>query len=344
MNKLELAAKVLDSSRMLRFPNLSSTSRQPALRVLAYHKVALHATNANDYPHDLELVSTWADEFQWQIAYLVKHFQVVTAKQLANYLQHGVALPERAVLITFDDGFLDNYEVAFPILAAAKATAIFFIATDYVGTLNLYWFDWVVHSLLVSKRSQLSVPSIGVARDLPAKLDQRRLLGKDLLRQLKLVSNATRLQALAEIESSLDVSHTAAAPSHAVSMSWQQMREMRAAGMEFGSHTASHPILSRISDPAHLRDELSGSKRTIESNTGYPVDFIAYSVGGKNAVDENVIAYVKEAGYKAGFTYQRGVNFDLAKDTFMMKRLPIERYVSRSLFKAMLELPTIFAR
>ena len=127
-------------------------------------------------------------------------------------------------------------------------------------------------------------------------------------------------------------------------MTWEQVREMLAGGMEFGSHTVTHPILSTIVDPAHLRFELEESKATIERETGRPVLALAYPVGGKNAVSNEVVAAVRQSGYQFAFTYEPGCNKRVPGKRFLLKRLQVERYTTRSLFAASLELPEIFGQ
>ncbi|MBK8740374.1 MAG: polysaccharide deacetylase family protein [Betaproteobacteria bacterium] len=82
---------------------------------------------------DLELVSAVQAEFEWQMAYVARHFRPVSCQQVVDALRHGTALPRRAVMITFDDGFRDNYEVAFPVLRRQGVPALFFLGRRAIG-------------------------------------------------------------------------------------------------------------------------------------------------------------------------------------------------------------------
>ena len=91
-------------------------------------------------------------------------------------------------------------------------------------------------------------------------------------------------------------------------MTWAQVTEMAKAGMEFGSHSVSHPILSAIANTNQLRQELEVSKAAIERAVGQSIHALAYPVGGPNAINEQVLTAVAQAGYSVAFTYQSGGN------------------------------------
>jgi peptidoglycan/xylan/chitin deacetylase (PgdA/CDA1 family) len=126
-------------------------------------------------------------------------------------------------------------------------------------------------------------------------------------------------------------------------MNWAQVRELSDAGMEIGSHSVSHPVLAQIEDDDVLRRELHDSKAAIEHHTGRPVVSLAYPVGGRAAYDDRVVAATREAGYRFAFTYGAGPNRLDALDGYRIKRLAVERYVSRNRFAAMLAAPPLFA-
>lgn len=311
------------------------------LRVLAYHRV-LPRFDEQTFAFDVELVSAFQAEFEWQMAYLARHFQPVSCQQVVDALYHGKALPRRAVMVTFDDGFRDNYEVAFPVLKRLGMPALFFLSTGYIGGKQLFWFDRVVHLLLRSTVPSLRLDALDLTLKLPNNANIRRDAARQVLRRLKLASDSDRLHVLRQLETAADMLVDEAEIAMGLPMTWAQAREMAQAGMEFGSHTVTHPILA-MADAKQLRMELEASKADIERATGQPVRALAYPVGGANAVNAQVLAATTQAGYDIAFTYQSGVNRLASTAPLLLKRLHVGRFTDRAMFEALLQWPEVFA-
>jgi peptidoglycan/xylan/chitin deacetylase (PgdA/CDA1 family) len=320
------------------------------LRVLAYHRV-LPALNEDSYPGDVELVSALQADFDWQMAYLARRFHPVSCRQVADALDGGTPLPRRAVMVTFDDGFRDNFEVAWPTLRQHGVPAVFFLSTGYIDSQVPFWFDRLVQVLLLMPTGRLQIDALGQVLDLAPSTAGRRPQAALLLRAIKRVPDATRCAVLQQLEQQLEQHrHTAGLPAApladplAAPMCWQQVRQMSQAGMEFGSHTVTHPVLARLANTDQLRSELVQSRQRIEHETGQPVVALAYPVGGRDAFDAQVLAATAEAGYRLAFSYQPGANRPAPAQRLQLKRLHVERDTTRAMFAAVLELPGVFGR
>lgn len=341
--KRDAVSAVIGSLGLTRVFGILRSAAVKDLRVLAYHRV-LSQLDETRYSFDAELVSARREEFDWQMAYVARHFHPVSCAQVADAINSGTALPKRAVMVTFDDGFRDNYEVAFPVLRSHGVPALFFVSTGYIDSQEPFWFDWIVHVFLQTAESRVRLDAIDQTIELGATPQTRRAAALQLLRTLKRAPETKRLQVVEQLRQLTKVVMSPEALAQSAPMTWDHVREMSHAGMEFGSHTVSHPILSTIADPALLRRELEDSKARLESETGRPVIAIAYPVGGPNAVNDEVLAATGQAGYRIAFTYQPGVNKLRTCKRFMLKRIAVERYTSRHMFVSALELPEIFGR
>lgn len=310
------------------------------LRVLAYHRV-LADFDESSFAFDPELVSATEVEFDWQMAYVARRFRPVTCAQVAEALDGGAALPERAVMVTFDDGFRDNHDVAFPVLRRHGVPAVFFVSTGYIGSDSTFWFDRVVHVLLRTAQKQLPIAALDLTIEPGETPAQRRADAERLLRVLKRLPDALRLKVLQELEHAACLSPSVADRMQSAVMTWDEVREMARAGMEFGSHSESHPILATLDDAAQLQRELEGSKRTLEHEIGRPVTALAYPVGGRDAVNAAVLEATEAAGYRFAFTYLPGTNRLVATNPLLLKRIPVERYTTRRMFATALELPEL---
>lgn len=301
-------------------------SRNNSLTVLTYHKI----TETPDL-HDPLKISVL--NFENQICYLKKYYTILSGDQLADILLNNKVYPENACLITFDDGWLDNYTHALPILRKHGVPAVIFISTDYIGTKNSYWHERLSNTLMKIERG--SIQSINSDNMLPRLINnlismlpdiqhEKRIYHiNQIIEQFKLYSPENIEFYTQRIENVIGVAGGNDTPTV---LSWEQVQEMAADQITFGSHTKSHKILTNISID-DVVNELAGSKKIIERKTGKPAYFIAYPNGNYN---EGIIRASKRLGYLAGFTCEPGKNTDV-NNKFTMKRKHVHESVSLDL-------------
>lgn len=172
--------------------------------------------------------------FRFQMWYLkAAGFRVAPLNEILGII-NGNAGDEKLVAITFDDGFLDFYENAFPVLREHNYPSTVFIVSDMAGKENL----WDCKETGVKKRL----------------------------------------------------------------LSWDRIIEMKDKNVVFGSHTKTHPFLSRLSEE-EMTEEIRGSGKAIEEKLGAPVKYFCYPYGDYN---DRVSDKVAKAGYMAAFTTKRG--------------------------------------
>lgn len=204
--------------------------------ILVYHSVMPHHPGQTAEQRVLDVDDS---VFAAQMRYLVVNgYHVVSFAALVDALDGCDTLPSRAVVITFDDGWENQYHHAFPILRRFGFTATFFVFTTPIG--------------------------------------------KD-----------TKL------------------------MTWEQLRELQAAGMTIGSHTRTHPILPDYH--AALHNEVAMSRADIEQHLGRAPDFFAYPFG---AWDSASVAWARTAGYRAARAY-RGGAWNAPSDLYHLRAVPV---------------------
>lgn len=308
------------------------------LVILAYHRV-LDIGNESEFPFDPELVSASPDEFRWQMRFVRDNFDVVSFKDVNDHLQGRARLPSRALVVTFDDGFDDNYHHAYRILKDVGIPATFFVSTGYIGTEEVFWFDWLAHLLMKAPVGTIRIPELATA--LPAANDAtaRRDATNQLLAKIKTLSERRRLEILEELQSLGREHCDPEAASKSRPMNWQQVHEMHEGGMEIGSHTVTHPILATM-EPESMHWELKQSKAELEKRLNAPVQVIGYPVGTSDAFNTAVVDGVQNAGYAMACSYIAGTNPLGRLDRFRMRRQHIERYTSRVYFEALLSFPS----
>jgi len=340
MNKKKLLATILSNTALLPVLRKIQTSLSNTLIILAYHRIADIGTEDN-YPFDPELISATPLNFSDQMHHIKKHFNPVSLNDVIEYQQGKKKLPKKPIVITFDDGHEDNYTNAYPILKSLKIPATIFLSTEYIGSNKIFWFDWVAHTIYQTKVNHLSINDNLFSIDIGTNVLSRRSAAKNILRYLMTLQNNKRILCLNEIEKQLEVTITDINRKKSSALNWNQIIEMKNNNIEFGSHTVSHPILSKL-DESNLTHEINDSKSDIESHINNSVKTIAYPVGGTTEFSEEVIRKCKNAGYELGLSYISGIETLPIRNVFELKRLHVERYTSFELFKAMLALPQIF--
>lgn len=143
MTKTDIICKGLRYSGMLAGKatalRLGSSSK---LRILAYHRVLDDV--ADDFPFDRDVISCSSDEFRREMEFVARNFDVVTFNDIAK---NGAESYRRPLVVTFDDGYKDNYDVAFPILKEVGMPAVFFVTTDYIDGVSIPWWDELTYLL-----------------------------------------------------------------------------------------------------------------------------------------------------------------------------------------------------
>lgn len=303
------------------------------LLVLNYHRIGSPAGSLWDH----DLWSGSAEEFDWQIGYLKQHFELIGPADL----EHVKADPRgRHVLISFDDGYRDNYEVAFPVLKSHGVPGTFFLATRFLDQPYVSWWDeiaWMIRTTtaeFLDGHDWLQEPLL--IDHLNPQATIRKLL--KVYKSLPGSRTAEYLQWLSE-ETGRGRCPTRLALNQW--MTWDMAREMRAGGMQFGAHSVNHPILSLI--PVEQQQwEIAESRRRIEQELGEPINAFSYPVGGPKTCNSDTIECLRREGFQWAFRYGTEFRSDPFSNPLQIPRLAVESATSRTMFRALATLPRIF--
>jgi len=289
------------------FP-LLKRNRQRTLQILSYHRVS---DDRDPFLPPLPIRT-----FRAQMEYLASDFNVVSLEEAVERLGAG-DLPANALAITFDDGYRDNYLHAFPVLRRCSLPATFFLTTGAIGTGAVLWHDRVFHAFQQTALASLhGYPRPADTHRLDTREDklaaQRAIL--DFLRTVEAAEQPSWIERL---EAALSV-HSRKTD-RGLMLSWEEVREMHGAGYSIGSHTVSHPILTRLSLAAARREMLE-SKEAIEKAVGATVRTFAYPNGSAADFTQTHKDVLRELGYGSAVTTIFGVNRP-THDPFELKRI-----------------------
>ncbi|HYR51629.1 MAG TPA: glycosyltransferase [Candidatus Dormibacteraeota bacterium] len=308
------------AARALRYSGLTwmrRTTQRNFLTILAYHRV-LPLQESLGYPFQSMVMPR--DLFEHQISHLRKHYSILTLGEGVGRLR-ARDLPPRAVAVTFDDGYRDNFEVAFPVLKRYGVSATFFVVTRALdGRIRLLWDEVLTRvrdlqkngfhdallgdSLPAWTHDRVRMLKEGAPAD---RIGERivRDLNRVPLRERELVMDALRRAAPTETGSS-----------DPALMGWDEVRELQRAGMAIGAHTASHSFLDEL-EPAAARGEIDESIRTLEDRLGTRATLFSYPRG---RFKHDVKRWLQEAGIEAAVTTELGRNAPGA-DLYELRRL-----------------------
>jgi peptidoglycan/xylan/chitin deacetylase (PgdA/CDA1 family) len=325
--KRHLAARLLSGTGIGRA--LAAMLPRRGVLVLNYHRIG----DGTASPYDRELWSATVDAFDAQVGFLSRQCDVISPGDLDAAL---AARSGRHVLITFDDGYLDNYQLAFPVLRRHGVPATFFIATGFIDRPSIPWWDEIAWLLRNTARTRLPLaPWFGK----PLDVGHRRTPAiRKVLAKYKSLPADDAARLLAGLREAAGVAHPEDAPGHW--MDWSMIREMADAGMTIGGHTVHHPVLSRLTQ-ARQRDEIEGCAARILAETGRRMEYFAYPVGNRWAFNDDTLACLEAAGVRRAFSYYGGYA-TLASPRFDVPRVAIEDHVGIHEFKAMARLPQVF--
>src|SRR5271157_4839068 len=278
--------------------------------------VMYHGVTSDTMP-----VASWCQlhpsEFANQIDYLDREYKVLPLSEIVQRLWDGKTIPDRAVAITFDDGFRNVYSTAFPILRRYHAPATVFLVTSVIGTRQPAWPDLLHHDIASTRCECLELD--GRAFSLRTK-SQRTRVSSILRQMLKALPDDERQHRFQELRSKLGPLNVDTNSPHAT-LNWEEIEELSRTGLfDFGAHTHSHPILSRC--PVEKQYEEIKLARDILRDRLGRCDLFAYPNGQTEDFTTETKRILKELGFRCGLSTQPGLN-QTGTDPFALRRVGV---------------------
>lgn len=304
MRKKQLLAQVLRYSGALSLLNHVWWGRR-RLTVLAYHRIT--DIHADDFYGLASNVSATIEDFDAQMAYIAKNFTVISLDQLRQYILDGTELPKRPLLITFDDGYRDNYDNALPILKKYGFPAVIFTVTGRMENPLPLWWDLCAQAFRETTLTSADLPYIGKRAINEQSQDE-------FIEAIKKYPTSEIDTAIEQLNTALNV-NTSKEP---LFFGWDEVREFVANGVSCQPHTVNHPIMTRI-DLEQRFEELKQSRAALLEHTDQIVDTFAYPNGSPVDYDKETILALHELGYKMAVTLSPG-----PERLSMVKRYPMQ--------------------
>ncbi len=270
------------------------------LTALSYHRI--DDPWRDDFDTYTPNVSATPADFRQQMEYVKAHYNAITCERLAQWLRGECELPPRPALITFDDGYSDNYQNAYPILRDLGLPATIFLSTNIIGSETPFLWDRAAYCFHRTRMTSAQLPLTGkISWSGPR---DRYVVLRNWYTRVKDIPEPEQSKIIGELASELDVEIPGGAFS-GLYLDWDQVRELTRNGIEMGAHTENHPVLTGV-PLERAEQEILMSKKRIEVEIGKPVLSFAYPNGGPRDYSDEIKAMLRQAGIEVAFTLVPG--------------------------------------
>ncbi len=284
--------------------------------ILVYHRIA---NKEDESSLDREVISANPKNFERQMRFLKERYNVISLDEFLECLRRKTPPKKNSVVITFDDGYKDNYNNAYPILMKHGLPATIFLSTEAISSREMFWWDKVAYVINRTEARGFRLGGLGRFR-LCRKGDRPRAIRK-ISSKLKYMDEAGKNLVISRLAGLLGVRIPSGEENRDLFISWAEAAKMAKNGISFGAHTITHPILTNI-PPEEAEREITGSKRAIERALGRRVSSFCYPNGYSCDFNRKIKRLVKDAGFECAASYIPGKN-SIYSDPYELKRIPI---------------------
>lgn len=290
---------------------------EPRLWIMMYHRILPKSDPR--YAQEEPGMIVEPDTFIMHLETLEKEFTIMHLSEWLSKKALNEPLPKKTCAITFDDGWLDNYQYAFPILKKKSIPATLFVVTEMAGKQTNFWPNRI-SNLLQQPRARLkSIPWL--IKHMPKGTINKEIVAS-IIQKLKSYSDLKILELIDSAEKLLDINYS----DKMSLMNWQQIRDSSESGLiEIGSHTCNHIRLKNGLDEDIYIREISQSKKQIEEKINKPVSLFCYPNGDLCSAALSEVS----KSYKAAVTTKKGINLaSNSLNLYELTRIPVHQDVS----------------
>lgn len=276
--------------------------------------------------------------FEKHIKFLKEHYRIISFTDLLEYLDANKLDKDQAYcVITFDDGWRDNYINAFPVLRENDIPATVFLTTSFIASDRCFWPESLGYLIekydysnltddkrdtLVQTSNEFGLEANLLIHALKASSHDLKLLAYDRiiesLKKYSIESIQNFIELIGEILELKPIERR-------IMLNWDEINEMSANNISFGSHGCSHRLLTLLPDDA-IRAELSDSLKILQAVNKNSIPVFCYPNG---SYDDRIARMVEEAGYKASVTAKFGYT-DAFPNRYKLNRIGIHNDITKT--------------
>src|ERR1017187_589800 len=271
---------------------LAARASAPSVVVLMYHSVVEDPRLTQNTIG----ISQSRSNFAAHVRAIAENFNPVTIEQVVQFAKGDYRLPAKSVAVTFDDGFLDNYDIALPILNRYGVPATFYIIVDAVETGTPPWYCRLNFVFRTTRRPYWTDPEGGLRHEIKT-VESRTAAFQVAVDACARKIGKQQEEFVRQVAKKLDVEPLGAGSK--LMLGWEEVRALRKAGHTIGGHTLSHPNLAHVTEE-EARCEIIGCKRRLEEEVGEPVEHFSYPHPALNPQwTPHTLRITREAGFQS---------------------------------------------
>lgn len=307
--------------------------------------ICYHGIVSDDSPDDARTrIAVSASQFELQLRELRNHWTPISLERIRQALYENRPLPDRAVHVSFDDGYRNNLTLAAPLLAKYEIPATIFITTDFLDSGRLIW-PLELHERIVAwpnlrvryaeNRAPLTVSPSPISPS-PPNSRERSETALAFVNAVKRLDVEDRDAFLAVLRSETELNISSAWQRELYEpLQWSELPLLKSMGIDLGAHTLTHPNLAKL-PLEELEKELRESKARLEREAGSePCDSLAYPFGSGYDYSDSVVDAARRIGFRLAFTLQERRNGTVL-DPLRIHRICIHREHSPLSFRTLI--------
>ena len=298
---------------------LTKIRQQHPCIILLYHRIV---DDQSIYLDKGPVVHHHIYHFKKEIHYLKKNYQILSMDEVVHCMKSGLGFRKPSVAITFDDGCLDNYTFAHPVLKKSGVPANIYIVTSLIGTSERPWTYQIELAFLRTKKSYFSFPYLLDEEKvrIRTRAEKKRAFAQ-VVESLKRKPDGERKELMQKLLEILNVGDIYKKKEKSrMMLNWNEVKKMAQNGITFGAHTHTHPILSRM-PLQEAKEDILYSKKVIEENLGTKVRHFAFPNGRDQDFSEELRDYCREIGFKSVASVNYGLNDSKIDSAMRLKRI-----------------------
>jgi peptidoglycan/xylan/chitin deacetylase (PgdA/CDA1 family) len=298
---------------------LAKVRQQHPCIILLYHRIT---DNSSKYHNQGRAMHHHIKHLEKELPYLKRNYQILTIDEVIRHLKSGVGFRKPSVAITFDDGYLDNYTLAYPVLKKHGVPATIYLATDLIGTSQRIWTDQIEFMFLGARKDQFNLPRLFGNQELRIKTkEEKEQVSNEITEALKKKPDAERTEIMRRLFETLGINgNRSKNGEERIMLNWDEVQKMARNGITIGSHSHTHPILSRM-PIQKAKEEILESKKILEENLSIKVKHFAFPNGKQDDFNEELKDYCQEVGFESVASVISGTNNALKGDPMNLKRI-----------------------
>ena len=258
--------------------------------ILFYHRFCNNKSDGYQLP-ELDI-----KEFRKQMEHIKKWYKVISMDELVKGLVDGNIFRLPSVIISIDDGYLNNYRLAYPVVKELDLPVIIYLTTGLIGTENATWVDDLMDIFLETKMKSLSFPELLGDEVLDISSHPRKRAAVTKFFQILIgIGHGEKKRTMEQLRETLGVKGNCRKKGERKMLNWNEVMEMSKYSISFGAHTVTHPILSRMS-LEEGKHEIYDSIKEVEEKVGVKVKHFAIPNGKAEDFSEELKRFCKGIG------------------------------------------------